>query len=46
VEKFSLEIETYYTPDGGHLENVFNLPVSNKVPVNEKAAILKTLSVM
>jgi hypothetical protein len=28
VEKFSLEIETYYTPDGGHLENVFKLPVS------------------
>lgn len=28
VEKFSLEIETYYTPDGGHLENVFNLPDS------------------
>ncbi len=28
MEKFSLEIETYYTPDGGHLENVFKLPVS------------------
>ena len=27
VEKFSLEIETYYTPDGGHRENVFNLTV-------------------
>ena len=27
VEKFSLEIETYYTPDGGQLENVFNLKV-------------------
>jgi len=25
VEKFSLEIETYYTPDVGHLENVFKL---------------------
>jgi len=25
VEKFSLEIETYYTPDGGQMENVFNL---------------------
>jgi len=25
VEKFSLEIETYYTPDGGQIENVFNL---------------------
>ena len=23
--RFSLEIETYYTPDGGHQENVFNL---------------------
>ncbi|XP_059092969.1 protein retinal degeneration B-like isoform X1 [Tigriopus californicus] len=30
VEKFSLEIETYYTPDGGHLENVFNLTDSEK----------------
>ena len=28
VEKFSLEIETYYTPDGGQIENVFNLTVS------------------
>ena len=27
VEKFSLEIETYYTPDGGEQENVFNLKV-------------------
>ena len=27
VEKFSLEIETYYTPDGGKMENVFNLTV-------------------
>ena len=27
VEKFSLEIETYYTPDGGQQENVFNLKV-------------------
>ena len=27
MEKFSLEIETYYTPDGGQLENVFNLKV-------------------
>lgn len=25
VEKFSLEIETYYFPDDGHQENVFNL---------------------
>jgi len=25
VEKFSLEIETYYTPDGGDQENVFKL---------------------
>lgn len=25
VEKFSVEIETYYFPDGGHQENVFNL---------------------
>jgi membrane-associated phosphatidylinositol transfer protein len=23
--RFSLEIETYYTPDGGHQENVFQL---------------------
>ena len=23
--RFSLEIETYYTPDGGHQENVFKL---------------------
>jgi len=30
VEKFSLEIETYYTPDGGHLENVFKLSESEK----------------
>jgi len=29
VEKFSLEIETYYTPDGGQLENVFNLKGSD-----------------
>ena len=28
VEKFSLEIETFYTPDGGQKENVFNLSVS------------------
>lgn len=25
VEKFSLEIETYYFPDNGHQENVFKL---------------------
>lgn len=25
VEKFSVEIETYYFPDNGHQENVFNL---------------------
>lgn len=25
VEKFSLEIETYYFPDDGHQDNVFNL---------------------
>ena len=25
-----MEIETYYTPDGGHLENVFNLTESEK----------------
>ena len=25
IEKFSLEIETYYFNDGGHQENVFNL---------------------
>lgn len=25
VEKFSVEIETYYFPDDGHQENVFNL---------------------
>jgi len=29
VEKFSLEIETYYTPDGGEQENVFNLKGSD-----------------
>jgi len=28
VEKFSLEIETFYTPDGGQMENVFNLSES------------------
>ena len=28
--RFSLEIETYYTPDGGHLENVFKLSDSEK----------------
>lgn len=25
VEKFSIEIETYYLPDGGQQQNVFNL---------------------
>lgn len=25
VEKFSIEIETYYLPDGGQQPNVFNL---------------------
>lgn len=29
VEKFSLEIETYYYPDGGHQENVFKLDGSD-----------------
>lgn len=29
VEKFSLEIETYYYPDDGHQENVFNLDGSD-----------------
>lgn len=29
VEKFSLEIETYYFPDNGHQENVFNLTGSD-----------------
>ncbi|XP_055296893.1 protein retinal degeneration B isoform X2 [Sitodiplosis mosellana] len=29
VEKFSLEIETYYFPDDGHQENVFNLDGSD-----------------
>ena len=29
VDKFSLEIETYYTPDGGETENIFNLTVSS-----------------
>lgn len=29
VEKFSLEIETYYYPDNGHQENVFNLTGSD-----------------
>ena len=28
--RFSLEIETYYTPDGGHQDNVFNLSDSEK----------------
>ncbi len=28
--RFSLEIETYYTPDGGHQDNVFNLTDSEK----------------
>ena len=28
--RFSLEIETYYTPDGGDKENVFNLSESEK----------------
>ena len=30
VFRFSLEIETYYTPDGGDQENVFNLSESEK----------------
>jgi len=30
VDKFSLEIETFFTPDGGHLENVFNLSKSER----------------
>ena len=29
-KRFSLEIETYYTPDGGHQENVFNLSDSEQ----------------
>ncbi|XP_029155985.1 protein retinal degeneration B isoform X2 [Nylanderia fulva] len=29
VEKFSVEIETYYFPDDGHQENVFNLSGSD-----------------
>lgn len=29
VEKFSLEIETYYFPDDGHQENVFHLDGSD-----------------
>lgn len=29
VEKFSLEIETYYFPDDGHQENVFQLDGSD-----------------
>lgn len=29
VEKFSLEIETFYFPDDGHQENVFNLEGSD-----------------
>lgn len=29
VEKFSLEIETYYFPDEGHQENVFKLDGSD-----------------
>ena len=29
VDKFSLEIETYYTPDRGNTENIFNLSVSS-----------------
>ncbi|XP_028050214.2 protein retinal degeneration B isoform X5 [Monomorium pharaonis] len=29
VEKFSVEIETYYFPDDGHQENVFNLTGSD-----------------
>ena len=33
VEKFSLEIETYYTPDGGQIENVFNLTVGQKLVI-------------
>ncbi len=28
--RFSLEIETYYTPDGGHRDNVFNLSESEQ----------------
>ena len=30
VFRFSLEIETYYTPDGGDQQNVFNLSESEK----------------
>jgi len=30
VDKFSLECETYYTPDGGSQENIFQLPDSEK----------------
>lgn len=29
VEKFSIEIETYYFPDDGHQENVFNMTGSD-----------------
>ena len=28
--RFSIEIETYYTADGGHQDNVFNLSNSEK----------------
>ena len=28
--RFSLECETYYTPDGGSQENIFQLPDSDK----------------
>ena len=28
--RFSLECETYYTPDGGSQENIFQLPDSEK----------------
>lgn len=30
VEKFSIEIETYYLPDGGQQPNVFNLSGAEK----------------
>ena len=30
VSRFSLECETYYTPDGGSQENIFQLPDSEK----------------
>ncbi len=30
IYRFSLEIETYYLPDGGHQENVFKLTDSEK----------------